>query len=402
MTAKTNELFSKYQARRSKKEKNSFIQYISSLAASAGYMSSVDKSKSRASNVIIGDIAEAQIVYSAYYDTSSASVIPSFVTPSAPILTTLYQVLIALVNLAAGALGFIVPYFALSFAPIPESITVLVSILAAFAAFIAAMVLTVSGRPRNNSANSNTSGVATVVELMFSMPEELRNKTAFVLFDLHEIGCVGSKEFAKRHKKHLKHKLLVNLDSVGVGDEIVVALHKKAKSKKIKPLIEAAFDNKNGFDVLAKGVSIPSDHKNFKTSVCVSAFRRSKLGLLYLANLNSDADTECSGRNIEIIRDALINLARFTVDPATMEQTLPEVEGASVAEELDAMPGAEESVEAVEEQSAEQAPATEEAEENEAIATDSGEGEAADEEEAESAETSDDEQTDEVNKEELE
>ena len=398
MTAKTNELFSKYQARRTKKEKTSFIQYVCSLAASAGYLSSVDKSKSKARNVIIGDLAEAEIVYSAYYDTSSASILPSFVTPSAPILTTLYQVLIAIVNLAAGAIGFIVPYFALSFTPIPESITVLVSILVAFAAFAGAMVLTVSGRSRNNSANSNTSGVATIVELMFSMPEELRNKTAFVLFDFHEIGCVGSKEFAKRHKKHLKHKLLVNLDSVGVGDEIVVELHKKAKSKKIKPLVEAAFDNKNGFDVLTKGVSIPSDHKNFKTSVCVSAFRRSKTGLLYLANLNSDADTECSGRNIEIISDALINLARFTVDPATMQQTLPEVEQAPAADELDTISEAAEQAEEWQEP-------IEEAEETEAAAADSAddevdsEDESAEEKETESAEISNEEQTDEENKE---
>lgn len=330
MTAKTNELFSKYQARRTKKEKTSFIQYICSLAASAGYLSSVDKSKSHARNIIIGDLAESEIVYTAYYDTSSASLLPSFVTPSIPVLTTLYQVLIALVNLAAGALGFAVPYLLLSLAPIPASITMLISIILAFAAFVGTMILTVSGRSRDNSANSNTSGVATIVELMSNMPEEYRNRTAFVLFDLHDIGCVGSAEFAKRHKKHLKKKLIVNLDSVGVGDEIVVSLHKHAKSKKYRPIIEAAFDNKNGFEVCAGGVSIPSDHKKFKTSICVSAFKRSKLGFLYLANLNSNSDTECSGNNIEIIRDALLKLAEFVIDPRALEEanTLPAVEKA--------------------------------------------------------------------------
>lgn len=330
MTAKTNELFSKYQARRTKKEKTSFIQYICSLAASVGYLSSVDKSKSHARNVIIGDLAESEIVYTAYYDTSSASLLPSFVTPSIPVLTTLYQVLIALVNLLAGVVGFAVPYMLLSLTPIPASITMLISIILAFAAFVGAMVLTVSGRSRDNSANSNTSGVATVVELMSNMPEEYRNRTAFVLFDLHDLGCVGSSEFAKRHKKHLKNKLVVNLDSVGVGDEIVVSLHKHAKSKKYRPIIEAAFDNKNGFEVCSGGISIPSDHKKFKTSICVSAFKRSKLGFLYLANLNSNNDTECSGNNIEIIRDALLKLAGFVIDPGTLKEanTLPAVEKA--------------------------------------------------------------------------
>ena len=52
------------------------------------------------------------------------------------------------------------------------------------------------GKPNKHTANDNTSGVITLLELMNRLSPEQKERTAFVFFDNEENGMLGSAFFA--------------------------------------------------------------------------------------------------------------------------------------------------------------------------------------------------------------
>lgn len=327
-------LFAEYQVRKNKKQKTSFIQQACSAAASARYTSNVVRTRSGARNIIVGDLEKAAVVYTAHYDTPSRSLLPSFVFPATPALTILYQMAVAFAVLIPA---FIV-YFAMSAIfgafGISPAVVVLLSLIFAAAAFVTAMILFVSGPPCKNNANANTSGVAALFEIMAEIPEELHDYAAFVFFDEQENGCVGSREFARKNRRKLGKKLVVNFDCIGIGDEIVIAT--RSGVKKELEFIKEAFDEERGFAVsmLKGGNRIPSDHNNFKHGVGISAFKRSKTGMLYADGMCSDNDELCEEKNLNYIIESAIKLVRIILENTRADALVPEHPEAPALEEV--------------------------------------------------------------------
>ncbi len=351
----TTLLFASYQARKTKAQKTSFIQHACSAAADAGFMSNVENTKNGAKNVVVGDVNSASVVYTAHYDTASKSPIPSFVFPKAPILTTLYQVAIALLMLVPSAVAFLLSVYLLPLTTLPMTVCVLAGILLAAGAFVFCLYKFLCGPAAQNSANSNTSGVATLFEIMETLPSEYRSKVAFVFFDGSLNGLIGSGDFVKSHK-HIGKKLFINFDCVGVGDRFVVALTRGAA--KFSTAIDAAFAStgKIKTEVVAGAKRIPSDHNKFKCAIGVSAFEKSG-GSICLKIKNDDTDTVCNDENVAYAANAGVNLVRFIFDPAAINAP----KAALVADAIDVEPQkAEETPVAEEAPMCEAVPATEE------------------------------------------
>ncbi len=327
-------LFASYQARRTKTQKTSFIQHACAAAADAGFMSNVENTKNGARNVVVGDINSASVVYTAHYDTASKSPIPGFIFPKAPILTTLYQIAFALIMLVPSAVVFLLSAFLLPLISIPGSISVLVGILLAAGAFVFCLYWFLCGPAVNNTANSNTSGVATLFEIMEAVPAEYRSKVAFVFFDGSVNGLIGAADFAKSHK-HINKKLFLNFDCVGVGDHFVVALTRGAA--KFSTAIDAAFAStgKIKTEVVSGANRIPSDHNKFKCAIGVSAFEKTG-NRLCLKVKNDDTDTVCSDENIAYAANAGVDLVRFIFDPAAISVPKMASEADDAKEELKA------------------------------------------------------------------
>lgn len=306
-------LFASYQARKTKAQKTSFIQLACATAADAGFMSNVENTKNGARNIVVGDINSASVVYTAHYDTPSTSPICSVIYPKNPLRTTLRQVAIALLMLLPSLVAFLLPTYLLPLISVPKAISVLAGILLAAGAFVFCLKKFLCGPAVQNNANSNTSGVATLFEIMEAMPAEYRSKVAFVFFDGSINGLIGAGDFAKSHK-HIGKKLFLNFDCVGVGNHFVVALSRGAA--KFSTAIDAAFAStgKIKAEVISGSKRIPSDHNKFKCAIGVSAFEEVG-GSLRLKIKNDDTDTVCSGENLEYAATAGVNLARFIFDP---------------------------------------------------------------------------------------
>ncbi len=313
MTEVSKFVFDNFHIRKTKKQKDGFIDYICKFAEEHGYAAKVEKGSCGAKNIVIGNPDSAKAVYTAHYDTCPRLPFPNFITPKNLFYYLAYQILITLLLLVVlflAAFGFsTVSDMICSALDLSTELTELLSFYAWMAGYFLFFFLFLAGPANKHTANDNTSGVITLIEIMQALPEDKRNDIAFVFFDLEEMGLFGSSGFASKHKKTMKDKLLLNFDCVSDGSTILFAV--KNAAKKYIPALEKSFAPNEKFtvDIASKGVFYPSDQANFKAGVGVAALNYSKkLRTLYMDKIHTKNDTVFTEENIEFLTDGAVKL----------------------------------------------------------------------------------------------
>lgn len=288
MTEISKEILEKYQIRKSKTQKTAFIEF---LRAHFPELKVEEGGFPNNRNIVIGDPNTAKVVFGAHYDTCAVLPFPNFIMPKNILVSILY------------ALVLVVPITAIAviFGKIFSNSNV------ALLSYWVMLGLMVAGPSNKHTANDNTSGVITLIELMNVMTPEERAQSCFVFFDNEEKGLFGSAFFQKEHKETMKEKLLVNFDCVSDGDYLMMVANKKAYSEHAENL-KTAFSDAAGKTVLienAKGIYYPSDQKNFKNSIGVASFKKSKFGL-YMDRIHTPKDTVFDQQNISVLVSGFI------------------------------------------------------------------------------------------------
>lgn len=318
MTESTKTVFEKYQVRKTKKQKRAFIEYVKQIAESNGYSFKIEKGLG-ARNIVVGDVKQADVVYTAHYDTCAKLPFPNFITPKNFLIYLLYQLglggLIGIAAVLVGALlGIILSVIAavitaLSSSEMPAHMFLMASM---YIVLFALLFLMLAGPANKNTANDNTSGVTTLLDIMNELPAEKHEKVAFVFFDLEEAGLIGSSAFALKNNKAMKQKLLLNFDCVSDGNNMIFAVRKKAK--RYVPMLKEAFKSTEDFnvEVLTKGIFYPSDQVNFPLGVGVAALKKSKkFNILYMNRIHTKRDVIYREENIEFLKNGSIKLLEF-------------------------------------------------------------------------------------------
>lgn len=310
MTETTKTVFANHEIRKTKKQKSAFIDYVQSTAAAKGYNCRVERGYLGARNIVVGDPDTAKVVYTAHYDTCAVMPFPNFITPKCIWLYLLYQILITVALLGIPML-LLAGVYALCTALTPVDPDALFLILYEgwFVLLLVEMYFLMAGPANQHTANDNTSGVTTLLDIMTALPEELRGEVGFVFFDLEEMGLFGSAGFASKHKKVAKNTLLVNFDCVSDGDTVLFALRKEAT--RYDDAMRAAFPSTETrrAEVVSKGVFYPSDQANFACGVGVAALKRTKGGLLYMNRIHTKRDTVYMEENIAYLTEGAVRLA---------------------------------------------------------------------------------------------
>lgn len=293
-----------YEIRKSKKQKTAFIGAVTDYARAQGYSVQVEKRSMGCRNIVIGDPERAKYLITAHYDTCAGMLLPNFVTPFNLVLYLCYQfLLVGLIFVAAGVAGYAVQLLTDN-----AELAYFVTMLAYFMLLILMMI----GPANRHTANDNTSGVVTVLEIAASLPQNLRERVCFVLFDLEEAGLIGSAAYRKAHKKQTNSQIVINLDCVGDGDELLLIPGKKIRSDKAlmaKCSAVCGTFGKKKLSVHKKGLAVyPSDQNNFPLGIAVAAFRRKKGIGLYYGRIHTHRDTILDRTNVNILRAALISL----------------------------------------------------------------------------------------------
>lgn len=309
-----NTILEKYQIRKTSGQKKQFIELVESYAKTKGYSCRVEKGMLGAKNIIVGDPESANVIYTAHYDTCPRLPFPNFITPKKFSLYLLYQLAISLgAFVLAFAIGYVVGFVSVFVGTMLEFSEELIDTMINVSAFVTIyglLFLLVAGPANKHTANDNTSGVVTLLEIMRKMPEDKLGNAAFVFFDLEESGLFGSAGYASKHKNHKLNKLVVNFDCVSDGNHILFALRKGAKAH--RPTLEKHFASNEDFEVeiLDKGVFYPSDQMNFACGVGVAALKYSKrLKTLYMDRIHTKRDVILDEKNIEFLSDRAVNMA---------------------------------------------------------------------------------------------
>ncbi len=312
MTETTKEIFEKYQVRKTTRQKSEFIDWVSDKARQRDFAVKCENSgRFGARNIVIGDIKKAKVIYTAHYDTCSVLPFPNFLTPKCYSLYILYQLAICIPFLALILLEqlYLVPLFPPLIALPPLTA-------------LAFVFLITAGPANKNTANDNTSGVTTVIDIMNSLPEDLKDSVAFVLFDLEESGLLGSASFFASHKE-VKDKPVVNFDCVSDGDNILIVAKKKG-ARSYAPLLSEVFTSTDSLNVSVetKHIFYPSDNNSFPCGIGVAAFLKTKSGLLYINKIHTKKDRVYKEENIEYLVKTSIVLARTLSEKETSEDSI--------------------------------------------------------------------------------
>lgn len=304
MINKPMDVLRDFPVRKSKKQKQAFRDAVQSYLNTIGYNSVIEKGSMGAKNIVIGDPETAEYLITAHYDTPARMPFPNLITPCSfwPFLA--YQLIITVLILLAA----LVPGLVLVFVGMDAESASRIWLLSLYA--ILALMLV--GPANKHNANDNTSGVVTVLETAKSMPENVRGKVCFILFDLEEAGLIGSSSYQKQHKKQTGNQVILNLDCVGDGNEIVMFPTKKLKmdADKMEHLrrICGTWGEKS-IAIREKGFAYyPSDQKNFPFGVGIAAFRRSGWAGLYCGRIHTNRDTILKETNVNILRAAITSL----------------------------------------------------------------------------------------------
>ena len=312
MTQTTETVFQNHEIRKTREQKSDFIRYVQTVAKENGYRCTIQEGAFGSRNIIVGSPETAKVIYTAHYDTCAGLPFPNFITPKNILLYLLYQTVIAIQLLVYASISVFLAEFFLPLLSLEAEQASLLSTLIYEIVLIGSFFFIIFGPANRHTANDNTSGVTTLLDLMLAMPAELRSQTAFVFFDFEEVGMIGSMCFAKKYKNAVKNKPLVNFDCVSDGDHILFAV-KKTASRYI-PLLKEAYKTDarvSAVDICSEGVFYPSDQMNFSGGIGVAAMKRTQKGLLYMNRIHTSRDTVYREENIRFLTEGSIRLAQL-------------------------------------------------------------------------------------------
>ena len=297
------DILTAFPVRKNKKQKELFRQAVQDYLQTLGYSCRVESGSFGCKNLVIGNPETAKYLVTAHYDTCARMLIPNLITPCNLWLFMGYQLLVCLLMIVPSmAVGALVGYLFHEF---------FVGYFVFMVLLWGDIILMLVGPANSSNANDNTSGVVSVLEIAKSLPEKYRKDVCFVLFDLEEAGLIGSASYRKAHKKASNSQLILNLDCVGEGNEILFFPTSKLKKDKEKlaslEKIAGQFGKKK-VSIRSKGFSIyPSDQGHFPYGVGICALNRGKIGL-YLSKIHTPRDTSLDETNVNILRAAIITL----------------------------------------------------------------------------------------------
>lgn len=296
MTKLTDEIMKNYQVRKTKKQKTAFIELMQAhfpdMRVETGGLL-----KSR--NLVLGDVENAKIVFSAHYDTCSVLPVPNILFPKNLLLFTFYQLLVMLPIVFVSLVSFVaVLVLTESFWP---------SYLAFIMVYVIGVWILLGRRPNEHTVNDNTSGVVTLCEAIERMDIKQRQNAAFVFFDNEETGMWGASLFRKMHKEAMREKLLINFDCVSDGDHFLIVANKKARVR-YGEILSSTFPGMEGKQVRMERAATtlcPSDQMKFPCSAGVIALKRKKMIGLYLDKIHTKHDTVFREENITYFVDCI-------------------------------------------------------------------------------------------------
>ncbi len=287
------QLMQQFPVRRTSKQKADFRAWFLQTVKEMGYAAQEENPKGH-KNLVLGNPEQARVTLTAHYDTPARAFLANVMFPCSKLHFVLRQVYMIGMMIGLGALvGVPVGLLAGDWYP---------GFVVGWLVYMGLLMMMLFGPANPNNANDNTSGVAAILETLARIPAEERGKIAAILFDDEEKGLLGAKAYAKAHKAVKEESLIINLDCVGNGDQLLLIASKEARElPQYAALMDCmvSSDGRTVQHLALEKCRVNSDQKNFRQAVAVLACKKGKGGLLYADRIHTIHDTLCDQGNID-------------------------------------------------------------------------------------------------------
>lgn len=304
MTSQAQKVLGEMQVRKSSREKREFRAWLSGELKRLGWTVTEEHGFFAGHNVIAGDPEKAEVLFTAHYDTQAVLPVPNFITPRNLPIYIFYQLLLCLpLLLAVFAVGV---GTAVLDAPLEAALVLSYAVCFFFLWWL------FFGKANRHTANDNTSGVVTLLEIAAALRLEDRDKVCLVFFDNEERGMLGSSHFAGKRKAVRQNALVLNFDCVSDGD-FIQFFPTKALKRDANALqeLETAFTGWGDKQVeVVRGAGFyPSDNACFNRAYGVCALKKGRFGY-YMDRIHTNRDTVFQEENIALLRDGCLRLTQ--------------------------------------------------------------------------------------------
>ena len=314
MTELSREVLQNWEVRKSKQQKEDFRGWLCRQLEAAGYAPQVEKHKTlwASHNVVAGDPDKAKVLLTAHYDTCAVLPFPNFITPRSLFWYLAYQLLITFLFFAVVFAVTFGATFAAVWLTEGSAVGELIGFVVGYAVLLFGLWWMFDGKANRHTANDNTSGVVTLLELALALPEELRQEVCFVWFDNEERGLLGSGAFAAKHKQTAKTALVINFDCVGDGDSLQFFPAKRLKKTELPQLLEESYlaAGEKTVEVVRGFGFYPSDQAKFHRGVGVCALKKSPVCGYYMDKIHTRRDTVLDEENVALLCSGTVRLLR--------------------------------------------------------------------------------------------
>jgi len=295
-------LLTLFPVRRSATQKEEFRKWLIKELKRAGHKATEESygKYNGTVNVIAGDPERATVFLAAHYDTATRMLLPNYVSPTNPFFHVGYHFLAGF----ALVLAALILSFAITFPVNRPDLTFPLFVILA----VGGLLLTAYGPANKNNANSNTSGVLTLLSVVRQMPKN--DRICYVFFDNNERSLLGAKSFKKKHPG-VERTLMIDFNCVGNGDEILLMPSKYSRwDEDLMAALDEAFADVDQSSANIRLINqwlvyYPSDCRKFKFHLSVAACKKNAVGY-HIPHLNSPKDTELSCENIRLLLDGMV------------------------------------------------------------------------------------------------
>ena len=301
-------ILDKYQVRKSYKDKSRFIELLTEYFNNNNIKYDIEEYNDffKTRNIVVGDINEADTVFTAHYDTCARMIFPNFITPKNLFIYAVYSIILAFF--------LILTALVVKFALLIFTKSDIIGNIGYFLTILLDLYLMMFGFKNKHTVNDNTSGVVTLLNIMDKLSSEEINKSAFVFFDNEEIGLVGAFKFKNKHKDIIDNKVIINFDCVSDGDNMLfvtkeLTMHSDIY-KKMQNIIERVKHKYNKGVLLenSKNTFYPSDQMVFKNAIGVAGLKKNKILGYYLDKIHTNKDIVFKKENIDLLTDIMVEL----------------------------------------------------------------------------------------------
>ncbi|MBQ9290410.1 MAG: M28 family peptidase [Clostridia bacterium] len=292
-------LSEQYPVRKTEEEKTAFLKFLTGTLEEHGYQPETEVSGLRKSrNIVVGNPEKAAIVLCAHYDTPAAKWPGNLLIPVNIPAYFVWQLLSMLLLLVPALVLYLIAWQFIG----------RTAVWLFFLSYVGLLLWQTIGSGNRNNRNQS-SGLAVLLEVMAALPESARRHTAFVFFDRGEEFTLGAKAYGKEHLQVQYTRLILQLDALGLGKELVLIPKKPARKCTGYQRLVRILEGTEGMhlEVAGAGMQIcPGDYKCFQCGmILLSCVRRPLIGLC-IPNLHTRRDTEVDEKQLEAIGNTLI------------------------------------------------------------------------------------------------